>query len=726
MDRGPPTRRLSHEASVGSLPLPFRAVVPRVLVSVGLAVAVLLLLVGAATWLAYGTSPTREGELDVDGLSAPVIVAWSDTSGVTVEAATLADLAAGLGYAHAADHAWPMAWLRQNARGTTAEWFGDSLRTRDLHARRMGFDATARAAYAALSPADRALFDAYARGVNIALAEPGVAQSDAFVLLDVAPEPWQPWDAIAVEHLIAWTGTPAPWTDASFRSAADSLRADSTASDASPWAAARRASPAVRAFARADSSFRAGLGLGGMAHGRVFAAPSSEGQTLVQHHVMGTTAADLLVPARLVVDGRATLALTVPGTLLLPGGATRGGAWGLLLTSRTTVEPFADEPPPAVFSRIVERDGDETLVGARRDSSGLVIGRAARRVPARTDTTTSASDAPVSSALAASASTTAQRTPVADSTTAAATTGRWRIGWAGFAASTDQPALFRIAAGGSLSVPTVLAGTGLFASRDDVRVLGAPRVAVQADGLAFVSDALAARPAADRLARLSRFDPWPLTLATDALSATAVAALRPMLDALGDRDSLATVLQEPYSFLASWGGMYTSDAIGATLYAAWLDAHESITGRRPDPADSLDRQLLPYTLRLARADLRDRRGPDPLDWRWGATTPGPQYPVLGRLRGVAARPFQLAEEGDGGAPDALFPGPAPGSDAGAAVWTAWVSLRDGRLYVRAPRRRRVTEDRVETPAEVRGRTTVLSPGVAVRGDRLTLRPSALP
>ncbi len=694
----------------------------RVLVLVGLAVLVLALLAGTAGWLAWGTAPTRDGTLDLAGLSAPVAVTWSDSSGVTVEAASLADLAAGLGYAHAADHAWPMVWMRQSARGTAAEWFGDSLRTRDLHARRLALDATARAAYSALPEADRALFDAYAAGVNRALAEPGVAQSDAFVIAGVAPEPWQPWDALTVERLLAWAGTPSPW-------------ADSSPSDSS-WAAARAASPAVRAFARVDSLFRAGVGLGGMAHGRVFAAPSSEGLALVQHHALGASAADLLVPVRLRVGGRTTVALTIPGTLLLPGGTTADAAWGRLLTSRASVAP-ATTVPPVFYSRVVERDGDESLVGARRDSAGLVVGRPATRRAAPADTASATpSDAPATAATrpggtrpgATAGAATPPRVPTVADTVAADSSGaprggRWRIAWAGFGTATDAPAQWRLAGGGPLVAPTVQAGTGLVATREGVRVLGTPRVAVADGGVTFVSDAPVARPAAARVALLSRFSPEPATLAADAVSLPAYTDLQPLLAAMGDRDSLATVLQVPFSFLASWAGSYTDDAIGATLYEAWLSAHASITGRAPDPADSLDRALLPFTLRLARAELRDRLGTDVSQWRWGREHAGPRYPVLGSRPSAAARDFHLAPTGVGGHPDAPRPGPATASDAGPAVWTAWTVVGGGRLFVRAPRRRRVTEADTETPLEERGRTRVMTLEAAA-GRSLSFRPPA--
>ncbi len=675
----------------------------RLLLVAALVLLALLLLGGVVGWLAYGADAPRDGEIRVAGLSADASVAWTDSGRVIVEATTPDDLATALGYAHAADHAWPMAWLRAVALGTASIWLGDSLRASDLHARRLGFDAVSREAYRALPPADRALVDAYARGVNRALAETGVALSAPFLVVGAEPEPWAPSDVLAVERLLAWVGTDAPGSD-------------------STWLPAQRASAAVRRFVAADSAFRARLGLGGAAYGRVFAAPSSEGPVLVQHHVAGQTANDLLAPVTLRLGGRETRALTVPGTLLLPGGATDSGAWGQLLTSRTRIAPLTGEAPPTVHGRLVGRDGDEVLVAVRRDARSLVLGTPSARPDSLA--TAAPADSLAADSLVArpgGPDSTAVRQPVA-----------WRLDWAGFGPVTDAPAQFRVAAGDALPPARLFAGTGLLRVTDGTRVLGAPRVAVAAgDTLALVSDDAGARTAAARLVRFAPFRPWPSTWADDAVDETAAGTKRALLAALGDRDALPPAVRDLYAYLASWDGTYAADAIGPTIFEAWLDAHESITGRPPDPADSLDQRLLPYTLRLARAEIRDRLGHDPQGWRWGSLQPGVHYPVLGGRSSAAARRYQLRDRGDGGHAGALRPGPtaslADSVRAGGAppsVWSAWVPIRDGTLFVRPPRRLHVTEEPVERAEDRAGRTVSLRRGLAVPDRaRLLLRPS---
>lgn len=673
----------------------------RLLFFVAAAVLALVGLVAAVGVLAYGTEPAREGELTLDGLDGPVAMAWMPEGGVTIEAGTLPDALAGLGYAHAADSAWPMVWLRQVARGTAAESLGDAYAAQDVHARRLGLDGIAQRTYNDLPGAERALLDAYARGVNRALSEAGVAQSNPFVLLDLTADRWEPWDALAVERLLAYLGTPDP--------SADSL-----------WTARAADSPGLARFVRSDSLFRAAVAAGGASYDRAFTVPTADGITLVQHHVQGATALPLLAPVVLRIGGRSVVALSVPGTLLFPGGAGPEGAWSVFLSSRLDAEPFAGKAPPLVHSRVVERDGDERLLGFRRDSTGLVVGRATRRDTVRTPADSLAAPQQVPQRVPQPAP-----LPVAD--TLAVPTGQWLIRWAGFREGTDLAPFVDLLEGRAPRPFRLFRGAGLTLGAGGSGVLGTPPVALSSGTVTLVAEDPAAGPALSRLLALANTTERPERVAGDAWSPRAARLLPAMLGAMGDRDSLDLELQEPYSYLRSWPYTYTADAIGAVLFETWLDAHASVTGAPPDPRDTLDAALLPYTLRIARAELRDRYGTDATQWRWSRVQGGPRYPVLARRGGTAARRYHLAEVGDGGHPTALRPGPTrPDSvgEAGPAVWTAWVSLADGRLYVRPPRRVLATDDGVEGGSLAPGEILILRLDVPLPRARLTLRPPA--
>ncbi|MEM7789633.1 MAG: penicillin acylase family protein, partial [Bacteroidota bacterium] len=283
----------------------------RALLFVGIVLAVLFGLAATVGVLAYGNEPPRDGRLEVDGLTEPATIAWSDSGHVWIEADTEAGLAAGLGYLHAADHGWATMLWRQAARGELAAWLGAGARPLDLHARTLGLGDLARQTYASLPEAERALLDAYARGVNRAFEEPGVAQSDAFIVADVVPGPWEPWDALAVERLHLYLGAPALLADASWRVA----RADSV----------------VGAFATADSTFRARLGAYATGYDRVFVTGEGADRMLVRHIAAGRSALPLFAPVALRLRDVEAVVASVPGSLVTPSGWSGGLGWGLLL-----------------------------------------------------------------------------------------------------------------------------------------------------------------------------------------------------------------------------------------------------------------------------------------------------------------------------------------------------------------------------------------------------------
>ena len=689
----------------------------RLLLTLGAALVVLAGLAAAAGVLAYGTEPTRDGRVEIAGLDREVTLAWGDSGRVWIEGPDEVALAAGLGYAHAADHGWTAALWRQAARGTLAEWFGDSARAADLHARALGFDGLARRTYEGLGSDDRALLDAYALGAAAGFAEPGVRQGDPFIVADVVPGGWEPWDALAVERLHAYLAAPALATD-------------------STWRRAAAADTAVARFLQADSSFRATLAAFGGGFDRAYVldpgalgadssglGPAAEGRALVQQVSAGSSALALLAPAVLRTPDRTTLAMTIPGTLVSPGGWTDGFGWSVLLGAPLTLEPYAGPKPPAVYSRITDRDGDETLLEVARDSAGLVL---------RAGTSDAAAPPAAPDTLAADpAGAAPEAAPVAE----AAPAGRgWRVRWRGFRLGTDLGAFRALRAGRVPRAFTLLDGDGLAATAGAVRVLGAPRVAVQRGGVTFVAQDSLARYAAAALAEAA-----PDSAAADSLLAAvepgdrdlasgwARDLVRPMIAALGARDSLDDVLQAPYAYLNGWDGAYRPDGIAPSLFEWWLWSHRDYTGHLPDLSDSLDVALLPSTLRIARAELRDRYGAIPTDWRWGTVQGSPVYSVLGSRRVAAARRFRRPLGPPGGHPTAPLPGPSvvfEGPQPGLAVWSLHTDVRTGRLTLRSPALRPPASGAVGLDVGPEGPTLLLDPSAPMPETRLTLRPTS--
>lgn len=650
----------------------------RVLIPLGIALALVAALAATAAVLAYGTEPTRDGEVVLEGLSAPVTVAWSDSGHVWIEAQNDVDYATGLGYVHAADHAWTLSLWRQAAAGRLAEWLGDDGRALDLHARTLGLAELARQTYEGLAPEDKAVLDAYARGASRALAEPGVAQGDAFLVAGVVPEPWAPWDALAVERLHLYLSAPA-------------LRHDSL------WASVR-ADSAVAAFAEADSLFRDALGMEAGGFDRVYAVGTGPDAILSRHRSNGSSVDAPLALVSSRVGGQAGAAATVPGTLMAPGGWSGGLAWGLLTGAPLTLERYAGAAPDPVYDRIVERDGDETLLVVPRDTSGLVL---------RPDRFASE--------------------PTADSTVAG--TGV-RVRWRGFRTGTDLGA-FRALLDGRVPLRfRLLDGSGVVASGGQRRVLGRPAVGVEGAGFALAAHDTLAAIAARRLAPTgpdSSARAAPALLAEDAVSPWALARLGPLLEALGARDSLDDVLQTPYSYLSGWDGAYRPTAIAPAVFEWWLASHRDVTGHLPDPTDSLDVALLPSTLRIARAELRDRYGTLPSGWQWSRLQGAPRHPLLDEGRSAAGREFRRPLGAPGGHPTALRPGPAlvlDGPQPGLALWTIWTRIGDGRTTLRAPGMRLSPSDLPDPAGDPEGTVLVLTPGEPLGERRLLLVPAS--
>jgi hypothetical protein len=628
--------------------------VSRLLALVGLVALLLAGLAAVVGTLAYGNEPVREGRLTLDALRQPTAVSWNADGHVVIEATNEADLAAALGYAHAADDAWAMTLWRRAALGGLAGWFGPTHNALDRHARMLGFADLARLTYEALPPEDRAVLDAYAEGVNLALRQNPVAQRDEFVLLDLSPMPWAPWHALAVERLVAWLGTPPLSADSVF--------------------AAARSDAAVERFASTDSLFRRTLGLGGAHQSRAWAAQLGSGTAFVQQHPYGTSALPLLRTVTLRQGSRSVSVATVPGTLMMPGGQSDAHAWSLFLTSDAALAPFDADLPPPVFDRIADDDGNETLLTINRAPDGLYFKSEVATPP------TVQIDSLAADSTGRMPDTIPPKAPAA-----------WVLRWPGFATGTDLGA-WRALRNREPSAFRLFRGDGLLMTQGDgVRVLGAPSVRVALPGGVFLAADPQARFAGESLAeRLGRADSSAAqdsltveSLARDAYSGWAAAQLPGLLAALGHRDSLAADLKDPYAFLLSWDARYTEDAIGASLFETWLVAHRSITGALPSAADSSNRPLLQQTLRLSVAILRDHYGERTSGWRWEYVQPGARvFPVWGdSARGPAASRYAPLKAGLGGHPTALRAGPSLvfGEPPAPAVWTAWMTTDDWTL-----------------------------------------------
>ncbi|TMI93647.1 MAG: penicillin acylase family protein, partial [Bacillati bacterium ANGP1] len=141
--------------------------------------------------------PDLDGTIRLPGLRAGADL-WRDPDGIPhILAASAPDAFFAQGFAHAQDRLWHMEFDRRRAWGRWAEWAGPAAIAQDVRARRLRIGASARADYEAQNAETRAMLDAYAAGVNAFLASTRTLPVE-FRLLDARPEPWAPWDSLAV------------------------------------------------------------------------------------------------------------------------------------------------------------------------------------------------------------------------------------------------------------------------------------------------------------------------------------------------------------------------------------------------------------------------------------------------------------------------------------------------------------------------------------------------
>ncbi len=623
---------------------------------------------GVLGYFAYGNESKRSGRLTLEGLGQPAAIQWSDDGTVTVEAAGEADLFAALGYVHGADHAWAMTLWRQAALGHLSQWFGSDYVTYDRHARMLGFGELAREAYDALPQEEKALLDAYAAGANLALASEPVSQQDEFVLLDLEPEAWVPWHALAIERMIAWMGT-AP------------LSADSS------FAAVARADSALVRFTSDDARFRDFLHIGGADQSRAWTSRIGATTIAVQQLSYGNSALPLFREVTVRVGGKSTLVATVPGTLMLPAGQSDDRMWTVFLTSSRLLVAADSLPPPPLFDRLVDRDGNEALLTIPRSHEGFHL-KAEPPAPSPTDVLASV-DSIGEAAIAHDAR-------VADSLRLALynrgdfpslkTPPAWLIRWPGFGRGSDLSA-WRALLGGSQSASFALfRGDGLvISSLGESTVLGSPLVRRDLPGGLFVASDQRANFAADRLEALlgavdDSVNPTlaldPRALVMDVYSPWASALTPRLIAQLGDRDSLDHSIKDAYAFLHGWDYRYDRGSIAASIFEEWMVAYQSKVGRLPMMGlDSSQTGALRESLRDAVGQIGQMHGGKASRWRWELVQPGRRFfPVWSdTMRGAPPGRFATITHGVDGHPTTVHLGPSSlfGGYPTPSAWTAW-------------------------------------------------------
>jgi penicillin amidase len=324
--------------------------------------------------------PNEQGSRELKGLHAQVKIDFDELGTPRISAANAADAYQALGFVTAGDRLFQMDLLRRRTAGRLAEIFGRDALQEDRWNRTMGFGQLAATIVSRLPAAQRQLLEAYAAGVNQAVAAAAMLPLE-FTLLGYRPEPWRPEDSILVmlgmHALLSWSADQERTTTVMRQALPGSVVAfltpesDCYNEKLAPRNPARCADGAVP-ITDLIGVMKPAKVLGGEsvisstsgAHGSnawvVGRATTRDGRAILANDMH----LDLVVPniwyrAELHYPGAGLYGLTLPGLPVLIAGSNGHVAWGL-----TSVE--------GDFTDLVSIEEDSNAKNFYRTSQGLL------------------------------------------------------------------------------------------------------------------------------------------------------------------------------------------------------------------------------------------------------------------------------------------------------------------------------------------------------------------
>ncbi|WP_198017231.1 penicillin acylase family protein [Methylocapsa acidiphila] len=358
----------------------------------GLFVPAAVIIVGAlAAFVIYAIRaplPDDDGFLPLPGLRAPVEVAFDDLGTPKITAQNRHDAFQALGFVTARDRLFQMDLMRRQTAGRLAEIFGGATLEMDRWNRVMGFGRLAEDILPRLPAAQREALEAYAAGVNQAIASARMPAVE-FTLLNYRPEPWRPQDSILIvlgmQSLLTWSAeqerTATVMRRALPRSVVDFLTPESDCynEEIAPRDPGRCAADALplhdlievmnEAHAPGSSALHFVSGFGNPRGSNAWVvgpAKTTDGRAILANDMhLELSVPDVWYRAEWRYPGANLSGLTLPGVPLLIAGSNGALAWGL-----TSVEgDFVD----LVQIDAVPNDPDQyqTPVGARSFESRI-------------------------------------------------------------------------------------------------------------------------------------------------------------------------------------------------------------------------------------------------------------------------------------------------------------------------------------------------------------------
>ena len=166
-----------------------------------LALPALPLAIGSCSWFSL---PSYGGAETVRGLDAPVEIVRDAHAIPHIYARSPEDGAFAMGYVHAQDRLWQLEMQRRTGQARLAEIVGEAAIGTDRFLRTLGLYRVAERNFERLDPDVRAVYEAYAAGVNAWLETRSGLLPPEFQLLGHEPEPWRPADSLVWLKLMAW------------------------------------------------------------------------------------------------------------------------------------------------------------------------------------------------------------------------------------------------------------------------------------------------------------------------------------------------------------------------------------------------------------------------------------------------------------------------------------------------------------------------------------------
>jgi penicillin amidase len=161
--------------------------------------ALLLIPLGVGGWFyvaSHRALPQLDGTVRVSGLSAAVTVVRDQHGVPHITAASMQDLLFAQGYVTAQDRLWQMDMTRRYGNGELSEILGVDYLEADRTQRILGLREVAKRAAGEISAEERALADAYVRGVNAYMDSARGHLPMEFRVLGYSPRPWTVEDSL--------------------------------------------------------------------------------------------------------------------------------------------------------------------------------------------------------------------------------------------------------------------------------------------------------------------------------------------------------------------------------------------------------------------------------------------------------------------------------------------------------------------------------------------------